>query len=104
MLGYLEGISFIFDLDRHGGDLRAMIWDTSTMSTLHPFEGMLHSWNPSTNLVMLVAHRVLGYSPNLCVYRIDTGCRTWFEPSGNPMREIMISKFIRDSYCELFYV
>ena len=48
---------FIIDLDRHGGDLRAMIWDTSTMSTLHPFEAMLHSLNPSTNLVMLVAHR-----------------------------------------------
>ena len=54
---YLNGVFFILDLERHGGDLRAMIWDTSTMSTLHPFEAMLHSLNPSTNLVMLVVHR-----------------------------------------------
>ena len=67
IFGYLEGISLIFDLDRHGGDLRAMIWDTSTMSTLHPFEAMLHSLNPSTNLVMLVAH---GSTPCVSLTRL----------------------------------
>ena len=43
------------DLELHGGELRATICDGASASILHPDKGMLHSMNPSTNLIVLPA-------------------------------------------------
>ena len=50
------------DLDLHGGELRVRICDGTSVSILHPDKCMLHSLNPSINLIMLLVQ-----SSNPCI-------------------------------------
>ena len=79
----------MYDLDLHGGELRATICDGGSASILHPGKCMLHSMNPSTNLIMLL---VQSSNPCISLARIDLLVCTVIVSSA--ILEVVFSKLV----------
>ena len=77
------------DLELHGGEHRATICDGASASILHPDKGMLHSKNPTTNLIMLLAQ-----SSNPCISLAGIDSLVWAIIELSAIFEVVFTKLV----------
>ena len=77
------------DLELHGGEPRVTICDGASASILHPDKGMLHSKNPSTNLIMLLAQ-----SSNPCISLAGIDSLVWAIIVLSAIFEVVFTKLV----------